>query len=298
MATEENFNSLFKHHTIKKDWIFPTRNHLEKLEKAERWRKLKKLCKLSNNGTLYFKCLERFESHFEFFSFKFNFLEFSNNFVPDFENLHYLLHLNTSDSIKEKSSEKSESKQDCSRNSCQNACLGIGNGTSKLTNSKDIEVEINANGNQAILLESRLKGSFVRKNVVNLSKWNLNDAEISLLWKGVNFFPTCNNIDKAKFKMELDAFGKMLRLKWHFRNENKDIHRDMFKPKSKFNTRNKDAAIELYLSSLKEKLMKVEVPKDKLNSLTKSEQKALYDLKNDKSIVIKSADESGTKKTI
>ena len=185
MATEENFNSLFKHHTIKKDWIFPTRNHLEKLEKAERWRKLKKLCKLSNNETLYFKCLERFESHFEFFSFKFNFLEFSNNFVPDFENLHYLLHLNNSDSIKEKSSEKSESKQDCSRNSCKNACLGIGNGTSKLTNSKDIEVEINANGNQAILLENRLKDNFVSKNVVNLFKRNLNEAKISLLWKGL-----------------------------------------------------------------------------------------------------------------
>ena len=36
--------------------------------------------------------------------------------------------------------------------------------------------------------------------------------------------------------------------------------------------------------------MKVEIPKDKFNNLTKSERKALYDLKNDKSIVIKSAD--------
>ena len=34
--------------------------------------------------------------------------------------------------------------------------------------------------------------------------------------------------------------------------------------------------------------MKVEVPKDKFNNLTKSERKALYDLKSDKSIVIKS----------
>ena len=90
--------------------------------------------------------------------------------------------------------------------------------------------------------------------------------------------------------MELETFDRMLRLKWHFRNENKDIHRDMFKLKSKFNPRNKDAAIELYLSSLEEKLMKVEIPKDKFNNLTNSGRKALYDLKNDKSIVIKSAD--------
>ena len=45
----------------------------------------------------------------------------------------------------------------------------------------------------------------------------------------------------------------------------------MFKPKSKFNPRNTDAAIELYLSSLEEKLMNVEVPKDTFNNLTNSE---------------------------
>ena len=36
--------------------------------------------------------------------------------------------------------------------------------------------------------------------------------------------------------------------------------------------------------------MKVEVPKGKFNNLTNSEWRALYDLKNDKRIVIKSAD--------
>ena len=76
--------------------------------------------------------------------FKFNFLEFCNNFFPDFENLYYLLHLNTNDSIKENSSEKSGLKQSCSKDSCKNACAGTGNGTSKLTNSKKIEGERNA----------------------------------------------------------------------------------------------------------------------------------------------------------
>ena len=190
------------------------------------------------------------------------------------------MHLNTSDSIKEDSSESFESKQDCSKNSCKNACVEIGNGISKVRNSENIEVERNGNGNQ----ENRLKGNFVSNNVVNLSKRNFNDAELSLLSKGLNFVPKCNSVDKAKLKMKLEAFGRMLRLKWHFRNENKDIHRN------KFNTRNKDAAIELYLSSLKEKLMKVEVPKDKINNLTKSERNSLHDLKSDKSIVIKSAD--------
>ena len=122
-------------------------------------------------------------------------------------------------------------------------------GLQKVRNSENMKGEGNANDNQAVLLENRLIGSLVSKNVVNLSKWNINDAEISLLSKGLNFVRTCNNIDEGKLKMELEAFGIMLRLKWHFLNENKDIHRDMFKRKSKFNPRNKDAAIELYLSS-------------------------------------------------
>ena len=44
------------------------------------------------------------------------------------------------------------------------------------------------------------------------------------------------------------------------------------------------------MSSLEEKLMKIEIPKDKYNNLTSKERQALYDLKNDKNIVIKSAD--------
>ena len=108
--------------------------------------------------------------------------------------------------------------------------------------------------------------------------------------KGLNFLSTCNKIYKAKVKMELEAFGRMQCLKWHFLSENKDIHRQM----SKVNPRNKDADTELYLSSLKEKLIKVEVPKDKFNNLTNSERKALYDLKNDENFEIKSTDKSAT----
>ena len=92
--------------------------------------------------------------------------------------------------------------------------------------------------------------------------------------------------------MEFQAFGRVLYLEWNFRNENKDIHHDMFTPKSKVNPRNKDVIIKLYLSSLNEKLMKVEIPKGKFNNLTNSERKTLYDLKNDETIEIKSADKN------
>ena len=57
------------------------------------------------------------------------------------------------------------------------------------------------------MLNNRLQGNFVSKNVVNLT-----GSEISLLSKGLNF-RTSNSINKAKLKMELDALGRMLRLK-------------------------------------------------------------------------------------
>ena len=167
--------------------------------------------------------------------------------------------------------------------------MKIDNGTSKVRKTENFEGERNGNGNQAVLLENMLQSKFVTKNVVNLSKPNLSDAEISLLPKGRNFAPTRNNIDKANLKMELEVFGRMLSLKSHFRNENKDIHRDVFEPKSRVNPRNKGGATELYFSSLEE-LMKVEVPKGKFNNLANREWEALYDLKNDRNIEIRSAE--------
>ena len=66
-------------------------------------------------------------------------------------------------------------------------------------------------------------GNFVSKNVVNLSRQNLTDSEISLLPKGLNFVPTSNTIDKAKLKTEIEALGRVLRLKWKFRNEESEF---------------------------------------------------------------------------
>ena len=68
--------------------MLKTRNHVKNLKK------LRKLCK--DNSNFYFSCLTRFTTHNEFFDFKHYFSKFCNSFVPDFENLHYLYHLNDS----------------------------------------------------------------------------------------------------------------------------------------------------------------------------------------------------------
>ena len=54
--------------------------------------------------------------------------------------------------------------------------------------------------------------------------------------------------------------------------------------------KDKDVIIETYLSSLEEKLLDIDIPKDKFNNLSKEERDALYSLKNDKTIIIKGAD--------
>ena len=78
----------------------------------------------------------------------------------------------------------------------------------------------------------------------------------------------------------------MLHLKCYFQNDEKESDRNKFKLKSTFNPRNKDAAIEMYISSSEGKLMNFEIPQNKYSNLTREEQSALY---NDKSIVIESA---------
>ena len=72
-----------------------TRNHIKKLERNLNHKKLQKFRKFcKDNSILYFACLTRFGSHDEFFDFKQYFSKFCNSFVPDFENPHYLVHLN------------------------------------------------------------------------------------------------------------------------------------------------------------------------------------------------------------
>ena len=105
-----------------------------------------------------------------------------------------------------------------------------------------------------------------------------------LLSKGLKFVPTPNRIDKAKLKQELEVFRRKLRLTWDFRNNTK------FRPNSTFNPKSKDVIIETYLSSLKEKLLDIDILMDKFNNLSKEERNALHSLKNDNTIVIEGAD--------
>ena len=139
------------------------------------------------------------------------------------------------------------------------------------------------------LVNERLKGKFVTPSIVNLSRGNVTNDEISLLSKGLKFVPTPRGLNKALIKEELEAYGRKLRLMWHFRNDERELSYDPFKKKPKFDLKRKDAAIELYLSCLEEEISLLDY-KVGYSNLTKEERDAIYSLKNDSSIIIKEAD--------
>ena len=173
--------------------------------------KLRKFCK---NHNLYFEYLERFESHDKCFSFKDNFVSICKSFVPGFDNLCYLL------TLCDTSNEYTLICDSCKTlgNDLNFPNEIYGRNDNKFLEKRDIQEYLNEEGNEAIVLNRRLKSKFVSENVVNPSKWKLSKSEISLLSKGLKFIPTSNTIGKAKLKIELEAFGRMLRLKWFLRN--------------------------------------------------------------------------------
>lgn len=88
------------------------------------------------------------------------------------------------------------------------------------------------------------------ENAVNLSSLKLSNADVSLLSKGFKFYPTPNGVDKSVIKVVLEKFGRILRLKWHYGNDERTCGPSLFRPKSKFDLSKTYAAIELYLSHI------------------------------------------------
>ena len=136
----------------------------------------------------------------------------------------------------------------------------------------------------------RLTGSFVSQNVINLSKRVLSEDEISLLSKGLKFCPTPRDLDRGKIKTDLEQFGRRLRLRWFFREEERGFETNPFRPKSTFSPPKDDVAIEVYLSRVEEEILSISEHGKNYSNLTEPEQEALRNLKEDDSIIIKQAD--------
>ena len=101
---------------------------------------------------------------------------------------------------------------------------------------------------------------------------------------------TPTELDYSQIKVDLESFGRRLRLKWHFRESEDFSEYPAFRPRSKFNPRHKDAAIELYLSKLEEELMSISAEGNNYSNVSREESKAINSLRSDRTIVVKEAD--------
>ena len=182
----EELESKTKHEDICNWWV-KLLMYLEKEEKRLIKKKKKKLRKFYNldMSEASKAALERFDEHLSCFDFKSDIMQHSEHFSTDIHNIVNLCSL--------------ENEPDSSVNS------------SNLTDNDNISVLNNDDTNEVEHENERLKGHFVSKNVCNISKRTLTDAEISLLSKGLKFVPTSNSVNRAVLKEELEAFGRRLR---------------------------------------------------------------------------------------
>lgn len=67
----------------------------------------------------------------------------------------------------------------------------------------------------------------------------LSKTKFSLFSKGTKFIPTSWHFSKAKIKKELKIFGRKLMSLWHFCNKGEESTFNLFKNKSKFNSKEK-----------------------------------------------------------
>ena len=246
------------------NWLIKLHVHLEKQLKKISKKKIKKLHKLSGNSVTKDNVSMSFQEHLDIFTFFNDFSVHCDNFSPNIVNAANLATLEPySRDITCISNLSGVSQQDYFGHSSNH--------------------DINKT-NSATLVNETLKGKFVSPNVVNVSRRNLTNDEISLLSKGLKFVPTT-----ALIKEELEAYGRKLRLMWHFRNDEREVSYDPFKKNSKFDPKIKDAAIELYLSRLEEEISLLDY-KVGYSNLTKEERDVIFSLKNESSLIIKEPD--------
>ena len=258
------------------DWMVKLVIDLRREERASIKRKNKKLRGIIDQGKKK-NALLRFDEHLPHFTFLNDFLSFLEEFFPDVFNILNLVDISSLNKTK-----RNKEVFPHMENSTNN--------TKTISDSKKDKVFKDlGEDNSCKCTDGRFTGHFISPNVVNLSGRHLSKAEISLLSKGLKFIPTPRNIDRVALKEDLEAFGRKLRLAWHFRNEERSFESNPFRKKSKFNPKGKDAAIELYLSRLEEEILAIDTNL-KYSNLTKEERNAIYTLRDDNSIIIKEAD--------
>jgi len=123
--------------------------------------------------------------------------------------------------------------------------------------------------------------------VVNLSASEVSQGEVSLLSKGLKFFPTPKELDRAAIKRDFKDFERWIKYKYHFllNPSEQDIQSfRQFREKSVWKPNIEDPVVAICLKKLKEKIDQINEMGSNYSNLQISEQRALKSLKNRRDI--------------
>ena len=160
-------------------------------------------------------------------------------------------------------------------------------------NSRNISTKGISSAGVTVTDEGRLKGTFCLETVFNLSHKVFTETEIKVLERGLDFAPTQKCINEPELRKDFVEFCRKMRIKWHFRNEiTEDFSTTpVFRPKSNWTPPVGHPNLEMFLSELEKELFEgSNFSHFHRQNFSREEWKALRDLAEDKSIVIKSAD--------
>ena len=103
-----------------------------------------------------------------------------------------------------------------------------------------------------------MEGKFVSDNVFNLSKRVLTEVELKLLSKGLTFIPTPEKFDKHQIKLDVEEFGRQVKLRLFFKDDEKDFsYTPAFRVPSTWTPAINEVELEVYLSILEDELMQI-----------------------------------------
>ena len=131
--------------------------------------------------------------------------------------------------------------------------------------------------------------------IVNLSDYELTDAEKRLLKKGLKFVPTPSNINRTELFKDVHNYGRRVRLKEFFFDDNQETERpspNKYKTSSFTPKHGRDQSLDSYIITVKETFRNMKGRKVSSN-LTPEEEEAIESLRRNKSIVIFPADKGG-----
>ena len=130
----------------------------------------------------------------------------------------------------------------------------------------------------------------------NLRKKVLTEAEIKVLEKGLAFAPIQNKVKEPEFRSDFEEFCRRMRLKWYFCNDPTPdfCEKPSFTPKSSWKHPTGRSNLEVFLSELEKQIFKIVDSKLGYSIFSKEEWQAMRALADDRSIVIKKADNGST----